>query len=333
LTEALVRDGHEVTLYASEDSDTSARLVPGAARGLRLDPTCVDPVAPHIAMLEQVTRDAGQYDVIHCHVDYLAYPFMSRWSTPALSTLHGRLDLEHLLPVYEQYTDVAVVSISDAQRHPLPWLPWCGTVYHGLPLQSFRGVQTPGDYLAFLGRICHEKRPDRAVAIARRSGLPLRLAAKIDANDADYYKEIESLFHMPGIDLVGEIAEADKQAFLGNARALLFPIDWPEPFGLAMIEALACGTPVIAYPCGSVPEIIEHGVTGFVVSSIEEAVAAVESLDTIDRRVCRQVFEERFGAPRMAEDYLKIYEALIGAHDSRRLLGGNRYCQTDLMVS
>jgi glycosyltransferase involved in cell wall biosynthesis len=312
LTEELVRQGHDVTLFASGDSVTSARLVPACREALRLDKECVDKLAPHIVMLEMVCREAHRFDVIHFHVDYLHFPLSRRLGVPHVTTLHGRLDLPELGRVYDEFTDTPVVSISDAQRCPLPQANWQGTVYHGLPDQP-RWEERPGQYLAFLGRISPEKRVDRAVEIARRVGMELRVAAKVDAADADYYRaEIEPLFRDPLVEFVGEIGEYEKPAFLGDARALLFPIDWPEPFGLAMVEAMQCGTPVVAWRCGSVPEVIDDGVTGFVVDDLDAAVRATEAAGELDRRRVRERFEARFGASRMAADYLAVYERLVG---------------------
>jgi glycosyltransferase involved in cell wall biosynthesis len=319
LTEELVRQGHEVTLFASGDSVTRARLVPICPRALRLDDTCRDPLARHVVMLEKVFEAAHRFDVIHFHIDYLHFPLSRKHGITQLTTLHGRLDLPDLPCVYNEFDDMPVVSISDAQRRPLPQANWQGTVHHGLPPDLYRLRDGRGDYLAFVGRISPEKRLDRAVEIARRVSLPLRIAAKVDSADRDYFRrEIEPLFRDPLVEYVGEIGERDKAEFLGNARALLFPIDWPEPFGLVMIEAMACGTPVVAFPCGSVPEVIEEGVTGFVVNDIDSAAGAVERLTSFDRHRCRQTFDRRFSAARMAGDYLKLYRRLIERHTRDR---------------
>jgi glycosyltransferase involved in cell wall biosynthesis len=316
LTEELVGQGHQVTLFASGDSVTAAELVPAWPRALRLDPACVDQTAPHLLLLEEVFRQAGRFDVIHFHVDYLHFPFSKRHPHPHLTTLHGRMDVPELPALYHAYPGMPVVSISDAQRQPLPWLNWLGTVRHGLPtdLHTFRAE--PGDYLAFLGRVSPEKGLDRAIEIARRSGLPLKIAAKVDRGDRDYYEDVlKPLLDGPGVEFVGEVGGKDKDDFLGRAYALLFPINWPEPFGLVMIEAMACGTPVIAFPCGSVPEVMEDGVTGFVVRDADEAVAAVGRVAGLDRGRCRAVFEERFSAARMARDYLALYERVAASGD------------------
>jgi glycosyltransferase involved in cell wall biosynthesis len=312
LTEELVRMGHEVTLYASADSMTRARLRPQARQALRLDEQCLDPIPEHFLMLEQVFREAHEFDVIHFHTDYLHFPLCSRASVAHVTTLHGRLDLPHIERIFHSFRFLPFASISDAQRGPMPWLNWRRTIYHGLPEDLLEYVETPRPYLAFLGRISPEKRVDRAIEIARRVGIPIRIAAKIDKADREYFDaEIRALFQDPLVEYLGEIGEAEKSEFLGNALALLFPIDWPEPFGLVMIEAMACGTPIIAFPGGSVPEVIEHGKTGYVVHSIDEAVHAVERLDTLSRRQCRAVFEERFTARRMANDHVALYGQLM----------------------
>jgi glycosyltransferase involved in cell wall biosynthesis len=313
LTEELVRQGHDVTLFASGDSATTARLVAPVPNALRLDPGCVDQLALHMLLLEEVFRRQGDFDVVHFHCDYLHFPFSRRQRQAHVTTLHGRLDLPELPRIYREYGAEPVVSISQAQQGPLPWLNWHGVVHHGLPrgLHTFR--EGPGRYLAFLGRISPEKRVDRAVEIARRVGLPLRIAAKVDRADRDYFTDhIEPLLQRSAafVEFVGEVGGSAKDEFLGDAIALLFPIDWPEPFGLVMIEAMACGTPVIAWPCGSVPEVIEDGVTGFVVNDVEEAVSAVERVGELSRRRCRETFERRFADERMARDYLAIYRGL-----------------------
>ena len=311
LTEELVRQGHDVTLFASGDSVTAARLVAGCDRALRLDPQCRDPLAHHMVLLQRVFTHARQFDAIHFHVDYMHFPFSMRQPIPHVTTLHGRLDLPDLVPLYRTFDDVPVVSISDAQRDPLPWLNWQATVHHGLPLELHRAQRESGGYLAFLGRISREKRVDRAIEIAKRVGMPLKVAAKIDRADREYYEqEIAPLLRDPVVDYVGEISEGEKSAFLGHAAAVLFPVDWPEPFGLVMIEAMACGTPVVAWRCGSVPEVIDDGVTGFVVDSIDAAAAAVERLRELPRAGVRRRFEERFSVERMAHDYVGIYEQL-----------------------
>ena len=313
LTEELVRLGHQVTLFASADSRTTATLMPMCPEALRLRGSCVDQVAMHVMMLERVVARAHEFDVIHFHTSQLHYPVMRRLPhVRHVTTLHGRLDMEELLPLYDEFSDVPVVSISDAQRNPLPDAGWVATVHHGLPPGLFSLCPTSGTYLAFLGRISPEKRVDRAIAIATASGLPLKIAAKVDPVDQTYFdRTIAPLLDNPLVEFIGEISERHKNAFLGQAKALLFPIDWPEPFGLVMIEAMACGLPVIAFPGGSVCEIIDDGVTGFIVDTIEDAVDAVRRLDTIDRRTCRQTFERRFTARRMASQYVDVFRKLI----------------------
>jgi glycosyltransferase involved in cell wall biosynthesis len=320
LTEELVREGHEVTLFASADSRTAAELIPCAPQGLRLDESVTDPIAHAIVELECVAAEASRFDVIHWHVDYFHFPMSRRLGVPNVTTLHGRLDIPDLAAVYREFGEMPVVSISDDQRTPLEGANWAATIYHGMPIDELLPLSDPtGAYLAFLGRISPEKRADRAIEVARRADLPLRIAAKVDPADRDYFeKEIEPLLEADHVDFIGEIGPEEKNEFLGNARALLFPIDWSEPFGLVMIESMACGTPVIAYRSGSVPEVIDEGVTGFVVDDIEPAVAAVHRLDEIDRAACRRRFEERFSVERMARDYVRVYEQLIadGTHRS-----------------
>jgi glycosyltransferase involved in cell wall biosynthesis len=313
LTEELVRLGHDVTLFASGDSLTGARLIRCCERSLRLDPAARDHLAHQVLMLEEVAKRAAHFDVVHYHIDYFHYPLSRRQSVPQLTTLHGRLDLPELVPLYLEYREMPVVSISDAQRAPLAHAGWLATVHHGLPLDLLSFQPEPGRYLAFMGRVSPEKRLDRAIEIARRVGVELRIAAKVDPADRAYFEAvIEPLLDGPCVEYIGEIGEADKSDFLGGALALLFPIDWPEPFGLVMIEAMACGTPVIAFPGGSVSDVIEPGVTGFVVDDVAGAVAAVEQIATLDRAACRRAFEQRFSAERMARDYLALYERLVG---------------------
>ncbi|WP_323119401.1 glycosyltransferase family 4 protein [Burkholderia alba] len=315
LTEALVELGHDVTLFASGDSVTSARLEAAWPRALRLDPSIRDPIAPHMRLLERVARSAHEFDVLHFHLDYLPFPLMSRLDTPFVTTLHGRLDLPELQPVFGAFPDAPVVSISDAQRAPLPQAGWAGTVYHGLPATLLTPQpQVKPEYLAFLGRICPEKRVDTAIRIAAQSGLPLKIAAKVDKVDEEYFDtEIAPLLGQAHVEFIGEINEAQKPAFLSGAKALLFPIDWPEPFGLVMIEAMACGTPVIAFNRGSVPEVIDDGVTGFIVEDVHGAVGALHRIDTLSRDAIRAQFERRFSAKAMARRYVDTYETLCDA--------------------
>lgn len=313
LTEELVRLGHDVTLFASGDSLTSAELVPCVPRAIRLNPDIRDPLAYLILMLEKVRSMADRFDILHFHIDYVHFPIFRDIASRTVTTLHGRLDLPDLPSLYAEFDDLPLVSISDYQRHPLPNACWAKTVYHGLPTSAYPLNEYPsGDYLAFLGRVHHEKRPDRAIEIAIAAGMPIKIAAKIDKDGEEYFHSVvEPMLDHPLVEFIGEIGEKDKAEFLGNARAVLFPIDWPEPFGLIMIESIACGTPVIAWPNGSVPEIIEDGVTGFHVNSIEEATAAVAKAATLDRKRIRAEFEERFSVRRMTKDYLAVYDQLL----------------------
>jgi glycosyltransferase involved in cell wall biosynthesis len=311
LTEELVRQGHDVTLFAAGDSETKAHLAPGSHRSLRLDKHCEDEIAHHILLLERVEQMEHEFEVVHYHLGYLHFPMARRLVTPHVSTQHGRLDMPDLQPLYQEFRDLPNVSISNDQRYPMPWMNWTATVYHGLAEDLYAFHPEPGSYFAFLGRISPEKRVDRAIAIATRLGVPLKIAAKVDKVDVEYFEStIQPLLHAPEIDYVGEIGEGEKAEFLGHAIALLFPIDWPEPFGLVMIEAMSCGTPVIAYRHGSVPEIITEGVTGFVVDDLTGAVAAADRVSALDRNLCREEFENRFSSRRMAEDYLSVYKQI-----------------------
>jgi glycosyltransferase involved in cell wall biosynthesis len=316
LTEELVRQGHDVTLFASGDSRTAGRLVRCSDMALRLNSAVKDYMPHHLLMLDEVRRCANDFDVIHFHIDLLHFPLIRDFADRTLTTLHGRLDLPDLKPFYLAFPQMPLVSISDSQRRPMPAVNWTRTIPHGLPrdLLPF-SPQPKGDYLAFLGRISPEKRPDRAIDIAARAGLPLKIAAKIDNVDCAYWDMVIAplVARHDNVEFIGEIDEARKVSFLGNARALLFPIDWPEPFGLVMIEAMACGTPVIAWNCASVPEVIDHGVTGFIVDNEAQAAAAVERLTKLDRATVRTTFEQRFTVERMAADYLSVYRGLGGA--------------------
>jgi glycosyltransferase involved in cell wall biosynthesis len=317
LADALAEMGHEVTLFASGDSLTKATLVPAWPQALRLDPTIRDHIAPLIVMLETVAQRASEFDVVHLHCDYLGYPALRRAGVPFLATLHGRLDLPELRPLYNVFSDVPVVSISDAQRAPLPEARYIATVPHGLPERLLPPGSGAGGYLAFLGRISPEKAPDSAIRIAARAGMQLKIAAKVDRVDQAYFKEeIEPLLVQPHVEFIGEIAEHRKAEFLGNAVGLLFPIAWREPFGLAMIEAMACGTPVLAMRNGSVPEVVDEGVTGFIVANEAEAAAAALRLSELDRAHIRKVFQERFTAQRMAEDYVSLYRRLVAGRET-----------------
>jgi glycosyltransferase involved in cell wall biosynthesis len=313
LTEELVRQGHNVTLFASGDSITSGALVSCCRRALRLDPDVRDAIPHMMVMLDKVLERAHEFDLIHFHTDYFHFPFCRFCSTPMLTTLHGRQDLIDHMPLYGRFSRMPLVSISNAQRAPLPHANFIRTIYHGLPLDLHSArSRAAGGYLAFLGRISPEKGLDRAIAIARAAGMPLKIAAKVDYRDKPYYREIlEPLLAQPDIEFVGEINDAAKTEFLNNASALLFPIVWPEPFGLAMIEAMACGTPVLAFDAGSVPEIVENGVTGRVVSTVEEAVRAIPDVVTLDRNAIRSRFEQRFSATGMASEYVRLYRSLV----------------------
>ncbi|MGH7041718.1 MAG: glycosyltransferase family 4 protein, partial [Acetobacteraceae bacterium] len=312
LTEELVAMGHDVTLFASGDSITSATLAPMRDQAIRLDPAVKDWIATYMRMMELVYRRADQFDVLHFHTDYFPLSLFSRQRTPFVTTLHGRLDLPEFKGVYDTFPDAPFVSISDHQRRPIPDLNWVRTVLHGMPERLLMPQPVKQDYFAFLGRISPEKGPDRAIRIAAAAGAKLKIAAKIDNADKQYWDEVIGplVARSPHVEFIGEIDDAQKPAFLSGAHALLFPIDWPEPFGLVMIEAMACGTAVIAFPCGSVPEVIDHGLTGFIVPDEAAAVNAIASLDRLDRRQVRRQFERRFTARRMAADYVSVYEEL-----------------------
>ncbi|PRY92999.1 glycosyltransferase involved in cell wall biosynthesis [Hasllibacter halocynthiae] len=319
LTEELVRLGHDVTLFASGDSRTAARLHASVPKALRLQPHIVDHSVYNGILLGDVADRAEEFDVIHSHLDVVGMPLLRSLAAPTLHTLHGRLDLDDLKPFYERFPDEPLVSISDHQRLHLPVdVNWAGTVLHGLPEDELPFRAEPDGYLAFLGRISPEKRPDRAIEIAARSGIPLKIAAKVDRVDREYWETmIEPLIrhHRGLVEYVGEVGGRDKADFLGGASALLFPIDWPEPFGLVMIEAMACGTPVLAWRNGSAPEVLEDDVTGVLVEEMSGALAAVERVLRIDRQGVRAAFEKRFSARRMAEEYVRLYERLVGMRD------------------
>jgi glycosyltransferase involved in cell wall biosynthesis len=325
LTEELVAMGHDVTLFASGDSVTAAKLDATWPRALRLDPDIRDWVATYAVMIEHVRRRAHQFDVLHFHTDYFPNSVFLRQSTPFLSTLHGRLDLPELGTVYRAFPEVPLISISDSQRAPVPDLSWAATVYHGIPERLLTPVPVPVEepYFAFLGRISPEKGIERAIRIAGAAGVKLKVAAKVDKADREYYdSQIAPLLANAHVEFIGEINDAQKPAFLSGARALLFAIDWPEPFGLVMIEAMACGCPVIAFRRGSVPEVMKDGVSGYIVDSVEDAIAALGKLDRIDRVGVRHYFEQRFTARRMAEDYVSVYRRLIAAsHPQLRAVG------------
>ncbi|MEW6544552.1 MAG: glycosyltransferase family 4 protein [Nitrospirota bacterium] len=314
VTEELTRLGHEVVLFASGDSVTDAELRAVCPQALRLNTGIFNRDAPLIMLLEQAFGSPGDFDVIHSHLDFLGFPLARRCHVPVLTTLHGRLDLPELQPVFREFAEMPLVSISDAQRRPMPWANWQATVHHGLPRNLYTFRSGPGRYLAFLGRISPEKRPDHAIEVAKRTGMPLRIAAKVDPADREYFRaEIEPLMNHPLVEYVGEITDAEKNDFLGDAYALVCPYDWPEPFGIVFIEALACGTPVLAYRRGSIPEIIEDGCTGFVCDHLGRMADAVQRVSQIDRSRCRRAFDERFTVERMAQDYLRVYEQLVGS--------------------
>ena len=322
LTEELVEMGHDVTLFASGDSVTRAELIGVSPRALRLNGECVDPYIYHTLLLEQVFQRHEAFDVVHFHIDYLHFPMSRRLGLNQLTTLHGRLDIPDLVPLYREYAEVPLTSISMAQRKPLSWANWVANVYHGLPRSLFTLQPEPGKYLAVVGRISPEKRVDRAIRIALRTGIPLKIAAKVDRGDREYFAQvIEPMLKERSIEFLGEISEPEKNELLGHAYALLFPIDWPEPFGLAMIEAMACGTPVIAYPHGSVPEVVDEGKTGFIVGNEDEAVDALENkMGDLSRTGCRRVFEERFSADRMAREYIAVYSYLCEPESTSRMI-------------
>ena len=336
LTEELVAQGHEVALFASGDSLTSADLVPCCPQALRLDPSVRDPIPSYMLMLDKVRRMASQFDVLHFHIDQFHFPIFNETAAQTVTTLHGRQDLPDLKRLYAGFPDMPLISISDAQRLPIASANFAGTILHGLPTDLLTPtLHTRGGYLAFLGRISPEKRVDRAINIARAIGLPLRIAAKVDRVDEAYFEtQIRPLLTLPGIEYIGEIDERSKSKFLGDAQALLFPIDWPEPFGLVMIEAMACGTPVLAFRHGSVPEVIDDGLTGYVVESVDEALLKMDSLLDLDRGRIRRRFEERFAASRMARDYVRIYQSQMrearnsirrpAANDELTQINGNR---------
>jgi glycosyltransferase involved in cell wall biosynthesis len=319
VTEELVALGHDVTLFASGDSVTAAKLVPCVPTALRLDAGVRDPIPYYMLMLDRVRQRAGDFDILHFHIDQFHFPLFRTIAGRTVTTLHGRQDLPDLLPLYVGFDDMPLVSISHAQRRPVPNANFAGTVHHGIPADLHLGTaEASGGYLAFLGRISPEKRPDRAIAIARAHGIPLKIAAKVDRADDVYFRtKIEPLLGGGGVEFIGEINDRQKTRFLGNARALLFPVDWPEPFGLSMIEAMACGTPVLAFRSGSVPEIVEEGITGAIVETMDEAIAALPHVMALDRKKVRHRFEQRFSAARMANDYLNVYRSLLAASAGR----------------
>lgn len=314
LTEELVRRGHRVTLFASGDSLTTARLVRGSERALRLDPRRVDALAAHVRLIGAVYERASEFDIIHCHVDHLALPLTRFVDTPTVITHHGRLDIPGLAELYGAYPEVPLVSVSHAQRGPLAGVNWVGTVHHGLPRDRYTFHPSGGGYLVFLGRISPEKCPDAAIRVAVRAGLRLKIAAKVDRVDREYFEaRVRPLLDHPLVEYLGEVDDRDKDDLLGGALALIFPVDWPEPFGLVVIEALACGTPVIARRRGSVPELLRDGVTGILCETEEDMVRAVARVGALDRAACRAEFERRFSVEAMTDRYLEIYRELVAA--------------------
>jgi glycosyltransferase involved in cell wall biosynthesis len=313
LADELVQVGHDVTLFASGDSVTRANLVPCARSALRLDRNVRDPIPYYMLMLDRVREAAEEFDVLHFHIDQFHFPLFRPMAERTVTTLHGRQDLPDLKPLYLGFSDMPLVSISNAQRKPIANCNFVDTIHHGLPLDLYDPVLRPrGGYVAFIGRISPEKRADRAIQIARALGIPIKMAAKVDKVDEPYFREtIAPLLDGPGVDFIGEISEREKNEFLGEARALLFPIDWPEPFGLAMIEAMACGTPVLAFGHGSVPEIVDPGVTGAIVDTMDEALRILPQVLALDRSAVRRRFEQRFSATRMAKNYVKAYRSLM----------------------
>jgi glycosyltransferase involved in cell wall biosynthesis len=322
LSEELIAQGHQVTVFASGDSLTSGRLVPTGARSLRAE-GCVEAVAPHTLMFERVRALADEFDIIHFHTEYMHFGMARSLRKPTVSTLHGRLDFPEYLDLFSEFRDLPLVAISDSQRRPLPYQNWLGAIHHGLCKDQFSFNSKSGSYLAFLGRISPEKGVEQAIQIAIATGLPLKIAAKIEKLDIDYYHSLQKLFKEPGIEFIGEISDREKSDFLGNAHALLFPITWPEPFGLVMIESLATGTPVVAFGNGSVPEVLRDGKTGYVVDSVAGAIDAVKKIANINRAACRSDFESRFTVQRMATDYVGIYREIISRFEQSELRFSN----------
>jgi glycosyltransferase involved in cell wall biosynthesis len=320
ITEELISGGHEVTLFASGDSICSGKLISPTSKATRLDKNCADQMVSHFTMMEMVEKESKNFDIIHSHIDYLHFPLIRRSKAVYVTTIHGRLDLPELQPLYSEYNDIPLISISDSQRKPVPQANWLGTVYHGLPPNLYKFNSNGGNYLSFVGRVSPEKRIDRAIEIAIKSGIPIKIAAKVDNADMEYYEaKIKNLLKHPLVEFLGEVGDSEKGELLGNSLGMIYPIDWPEPFGLAMIESMACGTPVIAYNNGSVSEVIDEGETGFIVNSIGKAIKCVENLTTIDRNNCRRTFEKRFSASRMVADYLSIYKQLVKNHKKEHL--------------
>lgn len=313
ITEELVRQGHEVTLFASGDSTTKARLMPMCGEALRPSKVIANYEAPLTAMIEKVFGSAGEFDLIHSHLEFIPFPLARRCRTPTLTTLHARLDQPELIPVFRKFADLPLVSVSEAQREPLSWANWQATIHPGVPKSLYTPQYNQGQYLVFLGRVAPEKGLDRAIEIAKRVEMPIRIGAKIDAQHVEYYKSIiEPLLDHPLVEFVGEVTDIEKDDLLGEAYALLAPYAWPEPFGLALIEALACGTPVIGSRCGAIPEIVDHGVTGFLCDTLDEMIHSIRHVPLLERTRCRQAFDMRFSAERMVQDYVTIYGQLSG---------------------
>ncbi len=324
LTEELVRLGHDVTLFASGDSETQAELVATCPESLRLNENLLNSDAPMVLHYQRAFASGRDFDLIHNHLDFHAFPLARLYSAPVVTTVHGRRDLPELMPLFREFRDQPLISISDAQRQPMPWANWIGTVYHGLPRDLYQFQPRQGSYLAFLGRMAPEKRPDHAIRVAQATGIPLRMAAKVDRANREYFERvIEPMLDDPLIEFIGEIHDGEKNDFLGDALALIAPFDWPEPFGLVLIEALACGTPVLAYRRGSIPEIIEEGVTGFVCEGVADMAEMVTQVSGLDRRLCRESFEERFTVDRMAQEYVLLYEALLESRAESSLYAVN----------
>ncbi len=316
ITEELVRQGHEVTLFASGDSTTNARLIPMCGEALRPSKVVMNYEAPLTAMIEKVFGSAAEFDLIHSHLEFIPFPLARRCRTPVLTTLHARLDQPELIPVFRKFADLPLVSVSDAQRDPIPWANWQATIHPGVPTSLYAPRDNHGQYLLFLGRVAPEKGLERAIELARRVEMPIRIGAKIDTQHLEYYKSvIEPLLEHPLVEFVGEVTDIEKDDLLGEAYALLAPYAWPEPFGLALIEALACGTPVIGSRCGAIPEIVDHGVTGFLCDTLEEMTHSVKHVSLLERTRCRQAFDQRFTSERMAQEYLTVYRHVLGIPD------------------
>ncbi len=322
LTDALTELGHEVTLFASSDSFTKGRLVPANTKSLRLEKREAEHLAHHYLMLEHAAKMSSQFDIYHGHLDYLSFPFLRANNLTSVHTLHGRLDLPHLESIFDEYDEMPLVSIANHQRNPQPQANWKSTIYHGLPADLYQFQPKPkGDYLIFLGRICPDKGVDKAIEIAHRFGMPLKIAAKVDPVDEKYYRDIIApLVESHDVEFVGEANDVEKNDLLGNARAMLFPIDWDEPFGLVMIEAMACGTPIIAFNRGSVPELIVNSENGFICTNADDALKALDKIDQIDRAQCRHHFDTRFTSIHMAQNYLRIYEEILIDRTGKKIL-------------